>query len=377
MTRRSLLALFANTAVSPGGPSSRFPSLRYAHGRLALSWLSQQPDGARSFVCSLREPNGDWTPPLTITNSPRLMINWADFPTVLPLSNGSLVAHWLERDSAPGAYGIRIAFRSPGANQEWRTSYSSPPSDQGYEGFVSLLENRTGARAGVWASYLDHRSPKTALRALRFSPDGSRLENTTVDPDVCSCCQTSLIDTDRNELLLAYRGHTSSEIRDILLATHSGRSWNPQPRSVFPDHWRINACPVNGPALDRHGSLIAFAWYTAEPNPRVLATLSADSGRTFSKPVRLDTGAHTLGRVAVAAVSPTTAAIAFLEQGSVRLRYLSLDGTLSPAQDLDSVSTSRSSGFPRLAATPDGLFAAWTTSTQGIQIRSLPVSKLL
>lgn len=55
------------------------------------------------------------------------------------------------------------------------------------------------------------------------------------------------------------------EIRDISVIRLKDGKWS-QPRWVAQDGWRINGCPVNGPAVaasDRH---VAVAWFTGAAN---------------------------------------------------------------------------------------------------------------
>ena len=366
-------ALFAAGVIplsSPAGPSSRYPFLSYDGGRLLLSWLEDGGDGIRSFRFAIHE-NGTWTKPRAIASSRQLMVNWADSPSVTFLPDGRLATHWLERQDSAGAYGIRIAFaRDPEAS--WSTAFASTrPTAGGYEGFVSL--GASGRE--VYASFLDHSKSVTALRIARFRSDGRFVDDRVLDGDVCSCCQTSIA-TAGGVPIVAYRGHTREEIRDI----HSVRLLDAdrsRPRVVSRDNWKINACPVNGPSLVADGQRAAVAWYTSATGPKVWLAFSEDADGAYGAPIRID-DVRPIGRPSLALLSHSGAmrtAVIWLEQAEVgarlRLRLVSSRTGASAPITVASVPAGRSVGFPRIVSAGDSLIMAWTSEV-GVTTVSVP-----
>ena len=107
--------------------------------------------------------------------------------------------------------------------------------------------------------------------------------------DVCECCPTAVTRTSSG-LLLAFRGHTKDDIRDIAVTRFVSGRWT-SPKIVYPDKWQVDACPVNAAAVTAKGDKVAVSWYTAAGNkPRVELSLSADAGATFSKAAVVSTG---------------------------------------------------------------------------------------
>ena len=56
------------------------------------------------------------------------------------------------------------------------------------------------------------------------------------------------------------RSEAEKEIRDISIVRLKGKKWS-APRPVFQDGWRLNGCPVNGPAVAAAGRRVAVAWF--------------------------------------------------------------------------------------------------------------------
>lgn len=164
--------------------------------------------------------------------------------------------------------------------------------------------------------------------------------------------------------IVAYRDHESDEIRDISVVAFKNGKWS-HLRPVHRDRWRINACPVNGPALAASGNRVAVAWYTsADEKPRVYAAFSGDGGATFGTPARIDSGMP-LGRVAVVLLSDGGAIVSWIEKkqtggGEILVRRVSADGRVTGAQRVSSVDTARKTGFPKMVLHGTSLILAWT-----------------
>ncbi len=114
------------------------------------------------------------------------------------------------------------------------------------------------------------------------SAEGAIVREETLDPDVCACCPTSVVRTARG-LLVAYRGHTPGNIRDISTIRLENGRWS-APKNIYPDRWKLDACPVNAASVAAKGDNVAVAWYTAAGDQRVEMAFSADGGTTFGNP---------------------------------------------------------------------------------------------
>ena len=85
------------------------PSLSVApDGTAFLTYLQEIGGVARMNLRELSESG--WSEPRTVTEDKNLLVNWADFPSVIKTNGDELIAQWMVRLSGPGfAYDVYIA----------------------------------------------------------------------------------------------------------------------------------------------------------------------------------------------------------------------------------------------------------------------------
>ncbi len=371
----------AREIETPSPPGSLTPSLAPgAGGRVILSWLEPAGEGGHVLRFATRAAGGGWSEPRTVATGETWFVNWADFPHMASLPDGTLFAHWLEKRARGGTYDyvVRIT-RSRDAGRTWEKPFA-PYADRsaGEHGFVSLAP-LDAARMG--ALFLDGRETKlqNGAMTLRFAAvprSGAPEPDARLDERVSDCCQTALARTTRG-LVAAYRDRSAEEVRDIAVVRFADGRWT-APSVPHADGWQIHGCPVNGPALAADGDRVALAWFTmANETPRVKLAFSEDAGATWSKPQVVDDG-KPIGRVDVALPRGTrgvaSAVVSWLEQAeggaSVRVRRMSAAGGTSPSVAVAGTSVARSSGFPRLAVAGDGLLVAWRDAAEPPRIHT-------
>ncbi len=357
---------------SPAGPGSGQPNLAVSSdGRVHLSWIERMGDGRFSLRFATLEEDG-WSSPRVIAEGANWFVNWADFPSMVALPDGSLAAHWLVK-SGTGTFDYDVTIsRSFDGGKSWERPFV-PHRDgvKAEHGFVSLFAAKDGNLAAVW---LDGREMKPGgddhghghgnmtLRYVKIRRDGTLTDEAALDNRACECCQTSAAMT-ANGPVVVYRDRSEDEIRDISIARLLDGKWT-LPQSVFKDKWQINGCPVNGPSVAAAGQRVAVAWYTGVDNqPRVKLAFSSDAGETFNEPIRVDDG-NPAGRVEAILLADGSALVCWLEKvpggGEVRVRRVSPDGKTDPAISISKTETARSNGFPQMARTGKTLVFAWT-----------------
>src|SRR5688572_31901938 len=84
------------TAPTSGDAAEPFVA-RGPDGTIWMSWLERQSDSTVALLVASRANSGEWSAPRAVVRRKDLFVNWADFPSVQPLSDGRLLAHWLQR----------------------------------------------------------------------------------------------------------------------------------------------------------------------------------------------------------------------------------------------------------------------------------------
>jgi len=297
-----------------------------------------------------------WSPARTLAARSDIPLSSADFPQLVLDGRGTATAVWT--DGHGGALVSSSADRGTTWSPPVPWSLVSPEVEKFT--FTRLADGR------VLAAWLDGRTkksgdPKHPQRLYaRILHDSS--PDTLVDSSVCDCCQTTLTAFPDGGALLAYRGRTDTEVRDIRTARFRGASWD-DPRPLNNDDWRIAACPINGPRLASDGGRVAAAWFTAADNdPRVLASFSPDAGTRFLMPLRLDRG-KPVGHVDTLILRDGALLVTWLEtDGSLWLRRVTPDFALDEPVALAPAGTVPTKANPRLALVRD--FAGGTSSVQ-------------
>jgi len=346
---------------NPAGPGAAGGSLHATPGgTLWLTWTEPTANGHALRFATRAKGTDAWTPARTIAEGPGWFINWADFPALTADDEGAGTAVWFVKNPANTA-GVGDHGHGPGyharisrTNDGGRTW--SPPEPLTREGssveFVSLATLADGRVLAVW---LDGRGKHGAAGRQRLYARilGTAEPDTLVDPSVCDCCQTALTAFPDGSAVIAYRGRTDAEVRDLRFARFTGSKWE-TPRALADDGWRINACPVNGPQLASQGGQMGAVWFTAaDGDPRVLASFSADAGGRFVAPLRLNETKPS-GRVATALLRNGSLLATWTDlEGAIWLRRVSPDFAPGEPVRLTPAGSARAKGFPRIALARD------------------------
>jgi hypothetical protein len=369
--------------TTPAGPNSLAPQLIVSMKGPLLSWIERTGESATLKFSEWT--SSSWSGPQTAASGTNWFVNWADVPSVMRLSDGTLAAHWLQKSGTGSyAYDLRLAYSSD-SGRTWSRSFTPHVDGTLTEhGFASLFEMPEGGLGVVW---LDGRAMKNhgngghggpgggamSLRFARYDRAWKRILDEPLDLRVCDCCPTSAAVT-ADGPIAAFRDHSDREVRDIHVARRIGGRWAPS-RAVHADGWTINACPVNGPMLSAKGQNVAVAWFTVQKDlGHAFVAFSPDGGKAFGTPIRLDDDAA-MGRVDVDLMDDQSAVASWIEtagqQAQFKVRRVWPDGSRSPSVSVSGLAAGRASGYPRLAAHDGELIFAWTDARDGAtQVRT-------
>lgn len=211
-----------------------------------------------------------------------------------------------------------------------------------------------------------------------------------VDEQTCECCHPQPL-VDGSRLFIAYRnleidGSSGEHSRDIFLARSAdgGQTFTEEVR-VSDASWLINACPVSGPALAKHGETIYVSWMDGRNDIQgnfshtdIWLATSADGGVSFSPNRRLNLNAgvyHNLPSLAVDSIGTVHAVWEALEPERDAIYYAqSADQGMTfttPVALVDStVGSGRRPGNTTLLVGTDGiLYLSWI-DTAGAHLAS-------
>jgi len=171
-------------------------------------------------------------------------VNWADFPSLAALPDGTLFAHWLAK-SGPGtfAYDVRVT-RSRDGGRTW--SEPITPHRDGTlteHGFVSMSPASGQAMGLVWldgrrtagTAHEGHGGAQAEMSLVHSTLDreGRLGPEKILDGRVCDCCQTDAAVAE-GATVVVYRDRSEKEVRDMSVVRFVDGRWS-EPRPLADD----------------------------------------------------------------------------------------------------------------------------------------------
>jgi len=357
---QSPATLKVESIASPAGANSSVPQMTVAGGRVVLSWVERE--GTKSTLKFSERTATGWSAPAVVVASDKLMVNSADVPSVRAMPDGFAADWMMESGPDPEAYDLRVAFSADG--KTW-TMPVAPNRDKTItqHGFATLFPIAGGGTGVIW---LDGRAThgdegNMQLRFASFDRAHRPQADTLIDSRVCECCPTSVAVAEDGPIA-AYRRRSMAEIRDIYVTRLAMGKWS-MPTRVHADNFKIEACPINGPAIAASGKDVVVAWFTA-PNEKQqsLVAFSHDGGRTFGKPTKVE-DEGTLGRMQVGLTPDGAAIVGWVEfaneTSTFKVRRIDATGARGASVAVAPISGTR---FPRLVVAKNEAVVAWTES---------------
>lgn len=370
--------------TSPATDSSAEPYLfTNKNGVVYLSWV--QKKGKESSLQFSTFVNEQWSQPIVVSSGKNWFVNWADYPVISSDSSGNMLAHFLEKsDTAKFTYDIKLVA-SADAGKTWSSSKilhdDGKKAEHGFvsitpyndQFFISWLDGRKTAMEGDAGHHEGHHGEMT-LRGALFDKTGIKTKEWELDGRICDCCQTSIAITS-NGPVVVYRDRSTEEIRDMSIVRMINGEWT-EPKTIFPDQWKIAGCPVNGPRADAIGNNLAIAWFSmAGSKAQVKVVFSNDGGATFKEPIQVDEG-KPIGRVDIVMLNEKSAMISWMEGSTIKALKINADGSKGKTITIAESSDSRASGFPQMTKAGNKLIFAWTDNKEKtIKLASLQLQK--
>jgi hypothetical protein len=336
-----------------------------------------------------------WSDVVEVASGSNWLVNRADFPSVVQLSESLWAAHWLVMtDPSVFAYDVMVGLSTDGGIT-WNTPFK-PHTDGTLteHGFVSFfaddqdvglvwLDGRNMSGGGHSKHDTEPMSADSGmtLRSIKITTEGALFEPQIIDGLVCDCCQTDIAQVDKGAVLV-FRNRTEGEHRDIYYSRLINGRWS-ESKPVASDEWLIAGCPVNGPSVAASSAQTAVAWYTeGKGYGQVKLALSEKGSDTFMPALEISGGDAVLGQVGLAATDDNGFIVSWLTfsegvKGDLNLRHADADGVLGPAVVVADVDFTRRAGLPQMTVFDDRVILVWTggdKSNKAIQVVSLSQS---
>jgi len=352
--------LKVEAVTNPAGPNSSQVNWSVTQdGNALMSWV--ESDTLKYAI----KRGAQWSQPRTIAAKRHFFHHPAELPEVIAMPNGAYMAHWIETPK-PDSEAEFVFVSASKDGVKWTTPTQGQRDKSDVEhGLASMVSNGDGTASIFFLQSLKGPDAPTSLMRSLIGADGLEVKEEMLAADVCECCPTAAAKTARG-LIVAFRGHTKDDIRDIAVTRFENGRWT-SPKIVFPDKWQVDACPVNAAAVSAKGDKVALSWYTAGGDkPRVELALSPDSGADFSKAAVISTG-NAYGYTSIAIDDAGGAYVSWLERGEdnakVLVRHVSADGGAGPVTQV-ATGTRKSIGYPRLVRAGNETLIGWNTDSK-------------
>jgi hypothetical protein len=277
--------------------------------------------------------------------------------------------------------GLRSARSLDGGRTFLASTSVGDEATVGERGFQSVT---VGADQVIRAVWLDQRRDSGTpphknvegdwdpmhLMFASASGDGRWAPETRLATNVCGCCKTAIATGKNGAIYVAFRNIYPGSLRDIsfTVSRNGGRTFA-APSRVSQDHWMLDGCPDDGPtiALDRDG-VVHLVWPTLVQGDQPAIGLfhaSTRDGVTFTPRQRIETlGAPKPSHPQLVANACGALTLAWDEAQASTRRAMMRQLTPLPsgdvrASELHVVSGPHSAVYPVVAATKDGVVAAW------------------
>jgi hypothetical protein len=189
---------------------------------------------------------------------------------------------------------------------------------------------------------------------------------------LCECCRPAVTFNRHGEPVFFGRMMFQDGSRDhVLLNLETGKL-----QRTTADFWRINACPMHGPALaiDRHDTY-HVAWFTrGEARQGLFYAYSTDQGGHFSEPGMIGNPARTPRHAALLAADDRVF-LAWEEYDEGKTYLMIMESTDAGNHWSEPVSIASSAGlsdYPTLVSNGLQSFVSWNSRDTGHLLMSLP-----
>ena len=397
------------------GRANVHPSVATDGDVAVVAWSARGSGGTDIYAAVSSDAGATFGLPVRVNTMAGAAVASAERPPRVAIASAggarTIGVLWIAAAAAPAGPRMLLSRSSDGGRTFAAPIAVSAAQAPGIRGWASLAAGHDGAfhaswldgrNAGAGASAGEHThhhgaaeattagaaaaAPHAAMRQDLYhaviAADGTVAE-TQLATEVCFCCKTATLvppaplagATLPGDVLVAWRHIYPNSERDIALAVRTAKTglFAP-PVRVNADHWQLQACPDDGPALAASGTgRLHVVWPSiADPaaaTEKAIFHARSTDGRTFTPRRRLDAPGSGAAHPQVAAGGGDALALWDASgDGGRQVIALSLAEPATPI-------VLGPGTYPVAATTPHGFAVAWTSGTgDGTVIRVARVS---
>lgn len=255
-------------------------------GNFLLSWIHQDSTGSNGIMYYAVSEDGGRTfgPPRKILSSAGAEPHGENMPKMIMTESGRLIAVFGVSAPSPGnEYTGKIYFTvSVNNGRTWSDAAPLTRDTGSFDQRYFDLAPLPGGGAGI--TWLNNSEPQGSTLYYAATGGNGGFENAKIiGMHTCQCCRTDLFTDKRGYLHVAYRDIINDSIRDMVysVSADTGKTFS-APVRISPDNWVVNGCPHTGPDMTANSNGLHFVWYTMGGGGGVYYGHSSDNGKTFS-----------------------------------------------------------------------------------------------
>ncbi|MEZ0540958.1 sialidase family protein [Fibrella arboris] len=255
------------------GTTARFTTDQ--RGNPVLTWAEKTGEKAATFFYAVSTDGGETFGPKMHVPVPTDISTHAEgMPKLAIKGNGTLVVLFeVARPTAESPFaGNLYTMTSMNNGQSWTDpkpvhSDVTPGKSHSFGDLTRLPNGEVGL---VW---IDEKLAGLEGRTIKFvqtRPQGGFSPEVLVDSSACQCCRTNVFVDAKNRIHLTYRdliptGNGTPAARDMshVVSADGGKTFS-KPQRVYADDWRVAACPHAGSSVAQVGNALYTSWFSGK-----------------------------------------------------------------------------------------------------------------
>lgn len=240
-----------------------------------LSWVEQADDKGAFYFARSTDGGQSFSPKIQVPAPANLSVHAEGMPKLAVKANGDMLALFEVPRPVPESRfaGDLLYVYSTDGGKTWSQPKplhrnTAPGTSHSFSDLARLPNGEIGI------AWLDEKLPGQEGRPVKFVqtlPGGGFSDEVIVDDNACQCCRTNVFVDSKNQIHLSWRDMVPSATpgqaaaRDIshAVSADGGRTFS-KPTVWLVDNWQVNACPHAGPSVAETSDGVFASWFSGK-----------------------------------------------------------------------------------------------------------------